>query len=266
MNFFKKIVSSVYSPEFYAEIPNSSLSSAIKYFFLLILLVTALTFTKSIPEFLFGFSKDIKTSMTQVTESYPDSLELVVKSGKVTSNVKEPYFLTDKSGSNFLVIDTKTAYSADKFESYKAPVWVTSDTIFYKGEDSQIKSQSLAQIGDVTVNKNFVNSIASKVTPWIPYFGPLMLLISMIFLTLFYSFRLVYALFLALLVMLLAKIYKKKLNYKDSYKVSIYAMTLPFIIDDIKLFAGWNGFPLMFTVISLLVVAINFVGLKGSKK
>lgn len=266
MNFFNKLKDSIYSPKFYSEISKTNTSSALKYFFALVVLVVALTLFKSVPQFLFELPNQLKSAVASVSETYPKDLEVNIKSGRATSNVKEPYFLSDKSGGKFAVIDTKTSYSEEVFNNFGANIWLTSDTVFYKDETGAIKGQSLSQIGDVVINKDFINALVNKVNPWIPYFGPILLLITYLFLTFFYTLRLVYAFFLALLVLLTAKIMKVTLDYKGAYKVAIYSMTLALIVDDLKVFVGWTGFPLMFTVISLGVVVVNFAGIRRIKK
>ncbi len=264
MNFFKKVASSVYSPEFYSQIPKMTLGSVLGYFFLLLLVVELVMFGKSMPEFMFGFSGKIKSTISEVIDTYPSNLVLTIKDGALSTNVKEPYYLMDKTNNKFAVIDTKTAYSADQFKKYNVPVWVTKDTVFYQDSD-QIKSNSFVEMKDMVVNKELVNSFSAKISPWIPYFGPVVMIFALVTLYALQSFRLVYGFFLALLILLVAKMTKKSLTYKESYKVGIFAMTLPFILEALNTYIGWKAFPFTFTIIALIVVGVNFAG-SNSKK
>jgi len=259
MNFVRKVQNSIYSPEFYKSLPGSPIGSAFKYFFMLILIVQLISVARIAPEFLFTLSGKIRSSVASVKDLYPKELTVTIKSGEVSTNVTEPYFLKDKSGNNFAVIDTKTPYSAAKFNDYGVWAWITKDTIFYKGDSKgQIKSQNLDGIGNATIDKNFINTLADKLTPKIPFIGPILLVLVFIGLYLGAMFRLTYLFFLALPIMLLTKIIKKGLSYGQSYKVGIYATTLGLLVDMARGLFGIPGFPFMFTLISLVVVAVNF--------
>ncbi|MBI3485881.1 DUF1189 family protein [Candidatus Daviesbacteria bacterium] len=62
-------------------------------------------------------------------------------------------------------------------------------------------------------------------------------------------------------IWLLAKAFKHALKYKQAYIISLHAITLSLIVELILMlvrgFSGYIGFPFMFTIITLLVVAIN---------
>lgn len=228
------------------------------YFFLLLLLVELLMFGKSMPEFLFAFSGKIRTTVVELIDTYPNNLVLTFKSGNLSTNVKEPYFLADKTNNKFAVIDTKTPYSVEQFKKYGVPVWVTKDSVFSEESGGAIKSQSFYQMKDMTINKELVNSFGSKISPWIPYLGPLIMVFALVTLYILQSFRLVYGFFLALLVLLLAKVLKKSLTYKESYKVAVFSMTLPLILEALNTYVGWKAFPFTFTIVALIVTAVNF--------
>ena len=70
-------------------------------------------------------------------------------------------------------------------------------------------------------------------------------------------FRLLFLVFLAFLIWLLTKMMKKDKTYGQSYKIGLYAMTLGLILEVIFDFVHFSGFPFMFTIITLGVVAIN---------
>lgn len=267
MNFFQKIKASVYSPDFYAGIVRSGLGSALSYFFLLTLSIELVSVAKLAPQLLISSTNQIKAVISSVVDQYPQELVVTLKSGEITTNVKEPYYFVDKAGKRFAVLDTKTPYSAAKFADFGVYAWVTKDTVFYKGDsEGQIKSQNLTQLPDIVINKDFVAALATKVAPWIPFFGPVLLIFMFLVLYIGTMFRLVYLFFLALLIWLLTKIMNRGISYGTAYKVGIYAMTLALMVDLVKTYIGWNGFIFMFTLITLAVVLVNFKALPGVKK
>jgi len=120
----------------------------------------------------------------------------------------------------------------------------------------------LSKIDNLTIDRNLVNSLVKKISPWTKFIGPLLGIIIFIGIYLSYDFRLFYLLFLALLLWLLSKAFKKNLSYGKSYIMGMYAISLGLIIETILgVFSGWthfSGFPFMLTIITLVVVFINY--------
>ena len=265
MNFLKKIISSIYSPAFYGEIVKTKFTSALGYFLLLILLATVVQAIGLIKPVLVDLPKQAKTFVDEALVLYPSELEIKIKSGVVTTNVKEPYTIKDNDGTPLVVIDTKTPYTSAKFNELDTFCWVTSDTAFCGDSDkgpTKIRAVDLSQFPDTTVNKSLVESLTNQSLPYLKYLGPVIIVFGLLGFYFASSFRLLYLLIFALLILLVAKILKKKLSYGQSYKVGLYAMTLGIIVDVFKTYLGFAGFPFMFTLITLLVVVIN---LKSAK-
>jgi len=265
MNFIQKIKNSIYSPEFYSNIPKESLGSSIKYFLLLILLATVIT--AIVPIWLFATigQKEINTIPGKVVNAFPKGLEVKIKGGKVSTNAREPYFITIPNSENssnqvknLIVIDTKTPFSATKFDQYSSFVWVTKDSVFTK-DRSQFKAFDLSGVSDTTINRGFVASAFAKITPWLKYVTFVISVFILLGLYIFNFLRLIFFFFLAFLAWLLLKLIKKPLSYADSYKVVLYAGTLSLIVEVLAGVAHWYGFPFMFTLITLLVVLFNFL-------
>lgn len=266
MNFLKKIKDSIYSPEFYSSVPGSSFGSALGFFVLLIL---ALTIVQSIyPVWLFSTEgqKEIRKFSDKAVSVYPNELEVKIKDGQVSTNVKEPYVIAipseDNAGENqnLIVLDTKTPYSAAKFNEYKSLIWVTRDSVFVKGDkNGQTKTFDLSSAKNFTLNKTVVNSFVAKASPWLKLITPVVIIAILVGIFMLYFFRLIYLFLLALLVFILLKIIKRPIPYTDSYKVVLYAVTLGFIVEVITIVAHQQSFPFMLTVITLLVVLFNFL-------
>jgi hypothetical protein len=264
MGFFRTIRDSIYSPKFYSEIPQKKFRSAFGYFFLLVFILTVFSSILPINEFINKGRPAIDDFVKKTINIYPKELELKIENGKVSSNVKEPYFITlpkewtnNKNGNgNLVVIDTATPYSAEQFNEYKSLAWVTKDSIFYR-EENQIKTADLSKVNNMTINKAFVDKLFAKFSPWLKWITPIVSAAIILGIYMSYTSKLFYLLFLALLIMVTANLLKKPLSYKDSYKTGLYAMTLGFFVDFILGFTNIRGFAFMFTLIALVVVLLN---------
>lgn len=269
MNFLLTIRNSIYSPSFYATIPQKSFGSALGYFLLLSLFLTIIQSISPVWGFLTVGQKEVETFVNQIEEAYPSELEVKIQNGKVSTNVQEPYFIslpqdknrtTEDTTANLVVIDTKTPFSITQFNQYKAIAWVTKDSVFLKSDNNgQIRTIDLSKVSDMSIDKAFVVSLFEKFSPWLKLITPLAILGILLGVYLLHTGRLVYLLFLAIVIWVLAKLLKRPLTYSGSYKVGLYAITLGFLIELLSDFVHFSGFPFMFTLITLIVVSVNFL-------
>lgn len=254
------------------RIPKESLGSAIKYYLLFILLATVVTAATPIWLLATVGQKEINTIPGKITKSFPKDLEVKVKNGLVSTNAKEPYFIpipgsenSPEQIKNLVVLDTRTPFSATKFHEYSTAVWVTKDSVF-TDDGNQLKAIDLSSVSDLTINKGFVDSGVARVNPWLKYVTPVVSVIILVGIYIFYAFRLISFFVLAFLAWILLKIIKKPLSYGQTYKVVIYAATLGFIVEIVASLTQWFGFPFMFTLVTLLAVVFNFLPTKPTQK
>ncbi len=268
MGFFQKIRSTVYDPDFYAKISKTSLGSALKYFFLFILLLTVINTLILSYELGVKAPTEVKSFVNQSVNSYPSDLEVNIEDGQVNTNAQEPFFVpfpqddTEYEGlNNILVIDTKTPFSSAQFDQYKTLLWLTKDSLFYQNREYDNRSIALNEFDDIKIDRTFVQGLVDKVNPWLNYLGPALILLTFIGLLIGFSFNLLYFLFIAVLIFFLSSIFKWGLKFSGAYKTAIYASTLAFIVDlvifNTGLYTGFFGFPFLFTLTTLCIVTIN---------
>lgn len=265
MSFLKTIQNSIYSPQFYKTLPNKSFKQSIIYFLLLILLLTTIRLITSAGSLLFEAPRAMRDFAANIINCYPKDLEIKITSGKVSINSQEPYFIPycgqPDNNKNFAVIDTQNQFSQTKFDEYKAVVWMTKDSVVYKKNNYETNSYSLAQVKDFRVDEGVLNSFYDKLSPYLKFVGPLLLLLALIGIYLSYDVRLIYLLVIALIVWLISKVLKHNLSYGQSYKIGLHAITLGLIVELIQLltyrWTHFNGFPFMITIITVGVVWIN---------
>lgn len=273
MNFFKKISRSFYSPEFYQQVLKERFLNAIKYFLGLIVLLAIIQTTSVFPpKTLLSLRGETQKVIEKIADIYPPELEIRLTNGQVSTNVNEPYFISlpevfsesRRSTQNLLVIDTKTPYSSFQFNQYQTLAWLTSDSLFF-ADTSEGKNEALdlSKTPDLSIDKNQVDALMVKIIPFVK--DIVLLVIPLVFLGFYslYSSRLIYLFFFSIIVFFLLRVFKNPLSYRQCYKLSLYAITPALLIDlFFSLSRRWlnlDGFPYMFTLISLIIVVLNLI-------
>ena len=279
MGFIRSIINSIYSPEFYKDVSQKSVWSAIRYF-LLFTFILALFQTAVMAGPLISSSQNIvSTFITDITNYYPNELEINIQNGVVSTNVKEPYFVafphitnnpTENKVKNILVVDTATPFSAGAFNNYQTLVWLAKDTLFYKDQSSEkISAYDLSKITSFRVDKFIIQNVLNTFKPYLKFVGPVLSVLLLLGIYSLYNLRLFFALILALLIFVIAKIFSKSLNYPQSYKLGLYAMTLPLIVEVVltttEKWTHLGSFPFMVTILAVVIVFTNLGNLEVQK-
>lgn len=277
MQFLKTVQESVWGKAFYEKVRGEGAGQAVKYFLLLMAsvaiitsLVLAVTVTvawKSAPK--------LAEIQQMVANLYPHELVLTWKNGEVSSNVDEPYAILfpkewlshqDRKddfpmAENLLVIDTSKSVDANDFERY--------DTMLILGKDSvgsrdarqgkvQIQNFSRYNFDDFQLDKEKVLSLVGMLfnfLKWV-FLALLFALPLLIFVGLSLKY-LVYLIFGALIIWLVAKLRKVDLTYGMAYKLGLYLLTLPILVNVLSNVVHILNAPFVFTLILAIVTYIN---------
>ncbi|MFA6338839.1 MAG: DUF1189 family protein [Candidatus Paceibacterota bacterium] len=279
MSLFKDVKNSIYNPEFYSELIDRPLSYSLKYFFSLICLISIAVsayFTIIASPQLMTFAKESRNS---IVSKFPSELEVTIKKGEVSTNVKEkePYLVSmpqmprlqqssmptnNQAFQNIVVIDTVNQFSLEKFYEYHTAFLVTKNDIIYSDKD-KITITSLAKSPDLVINKTSTESFFKKLDPLVKFI-PLLLAIFVFSISFFIgSAYLFYFLYFALLVWLVVRINKIHTGYMGAYKITLHAATLSILVDILmKLFFSKYNLSYVFDVVILIVVIANLYGVK----
>lgn len=276
MKFFSDVKNSIYNPDYYQSLITSPFLKSLKYFLVLTLCLALLTAGclsfSLIPNLKLGIDQ-LKSGLLQ---SYPDNLEIYIKKGTVSTNVKEPYFIKMPAGSglekknpgyeNVLVIDTINDFSLEQFKNYKTFCWLSRESVSCYNNNGSIKITNLATMPDFSFSKSTITNFIQKVSPFLSFIYPA--LIILLFVAIFMGYVLgyiIYLLFAAFLIWLVAKLRKVKIGYKKSYQLGLHLLTLPLLINviinavsymfEIRIYT----FSLFFTAV---LVIISFLNLK----
>lgn len=268
MSFLNKIKSSVHDPVFYADVVEGRETGPFKYY-LKLSLVLALVFSVTSSFMVVPRMKEFLVSAKSKIElNYPKELEVKIQGGVASTNAVEPYLVPVpldlkvmdedvKDFDNILVIDTKNDFTLERFNSYNTVILLTKDSFVVEGDNGRVNITPLKDIPNFTVNYENVTKVLARsesISRVLSGALPLLILVG-VFIA--YMFKLVYLLFVALLVMVIGKIKKLNLNFKKSYAVSMYAVTLPTLLSALFFFFGMPMPMLVPTVILLVVVWVN---------
>lgn len=267
------------SPSYYEDVIKAPFQFSLKfflfYFFVLSLIITIFASLALIP-----FNAALLKFPTSAASAFPKELSVRIKNGTVTTNVKEPYFIPfenfrklmgddtiDKTAfkdfQNFIVIDTK-ANSAD-FKKYHTVALLTKNHISYIAKDSQIETQSLEDMKNMTINQEFVKKLGTQITSYLPFIYPL--LVVLIFAGSFFilsTIKLFYLLFGALLLLAIARIVSYPLSYKKAYQIGLHLILIvSTILGLFSLFSINLNFPF---AQSLLLIILGLFVLPQKKK
>jgi hypothetical protein len=270
MSFFEQVKFSIYSPEYYRDIARRSFGNSIKYFFILVLLLTCVRSLFDITTIFVDFNINLQNDFEAIKKYYPADLVIQIKNGKITSNVTEPYYFSfEKLGKRsansnlmyFVIIDTHTPYSPDAFYQYKTFTWLTSDSIVYLSKNG-IKIINLSLIKDFKLDQNVLNSQSSKLGPLSFLLSVSIFFVGMITIYISQLKFLISILGVSFLVWILGKVLSIWNNtFTEIYKQSIHAITLSMIVGivtDKLLFINSAGISnLLFYGLIFCILVIN---------
>jgi hypothetical protein len=268
MKLREVVKKSLRSPQFYANLAKEPLSFSINYFYSLVLL---LSLTLSIVLSLVlvpGIQLFVKQA-TSVANALPDNFHVTITNGVATSSVPSPYFvplpdelksvLNDAGKSNldnFLVVDTSSTFSNDKFASYKTLLWLTKDKIVGAENTDSLSETNLTTFPNADFTKSLLQSYAAKGERFLRWLPAVMLLgiffLSMIVL----SFLLLYYFLGAIFVIIVARIKRVPMKYVEAYKVAIHTSTFGLILWSLLFVLFFPAPP--FSFITTLSVSIIF--------
>lgn len=281
--FFYSLKKSLFEPKYYQDVEKASFWFSFKYlWFLLFILTLIKTFTfvglylKSRPK----IQPEVNKIMVYAANFYPKELKIDIKSGQLSTNVKEPYiFDLEKKPEqkHFLIIDTKG--SIENYPEYNSYILATKNAVVYPsesknnkiGETSVFYFRELKQ--NFTLDKKTYDNLLNIVRPYTPrvslFVDWIMLSLSPLFLffgSLFWAIGImIIILFLTFFVWIINLIFKKGLNYGSLYRMGMHAVTWPIIFNE---FLGYikSPFPRFFNWIFLIWMLIVLFQRSPSKK
>lgn len=284
--FFYSFTKSLFSPKYYKDVAKVRFWFSFKYlWFLLFILVI-------IKGFILGgqyinnrprIQPGINKAITYAENFYPKSLELKIRKGQLSTNVKEPYIFDFEKGKqqssrHFLIIDTEG--SIEDYPNYNTYVLATKNAVVYpsKSETSQVRETSVFYFQelkrDFTLNNAIYNNFLNMVRPYtfkavffVDYLVLMFLPLFMIFGSLFWAGGVMLGLvFLTFFIWIVNLIFKRGYNYGSLFKMGMHAVTWSILVSEVLGYVR-SPYPNCYSIIYLLwMLIIIFSTEKSNKK
>lgn len=251
LNFWMKIISSIKGINHCKEAIRETAGKAILYLLLFALIFGAVGSIRSAVDTNREISKFINVYNTKC----PD-FELV--NGELTVEGNMPMTLAQNEDYYF-VIDTTNSTSPDVLNSYNQGILILKDKFIQKKNALQTQTIEFSSLRGMTINKSKVNRylpLAKLIIPFI-FVGNILK---------YFLGGLISALILALFALILNSTFKTNLSYGQLYSLSIYALTVPIIMDVIFLIFNINHFPFYWLVYHGIAFAYIWYSLNKLKE
>lgn len=215
MNFFHEVKDSVIDFKFYRKIKDNRFAKSFLYLLLLMLIIYSMLTARN---YLL-----VRNAMEQAAFKLSESMpNFQLKDGKFSFEGKMPYYVSN-SASEVIVIDTTGTVNEASLQDAATGILVTADYLYIK---NGIQQQALrfAELQTAEFNKQDLLEFLPKVS-WL----------ALIFMALWFVFvlvgQLVFAVLLALIGLAISQNLNTGLKFKHMLNFSIYALTLPMLID-----------------------------------
>jgi len=279
--FLYSLKRSLFDPSYYQHIKKASFWFSFKYLFFLMLLLTLIKSIQFVGGYLF-FRPQIRPGIDSLIRygknAYPKDLTLVMRNGKLSTNLKKPYVLTVAGmPKRFLVIDTKG--SLDNYVHYDTYILATKNAIIYP---SQSRGGKMSETGifyfneiknDFVVNRKIYDQVFNKV---LPYAKKAVFFADIIFLSFFALFLIftpilmmsgvmIFLVFLTFIVWIVSLLFKKGNRYGTLYKMGMHAVAWPTLFGEITSYLRIRIPGLYFVVFFVFMMIVLFYDKKTLK-
>lgn len=268
---------SLTEPAYYQDILSAKFSFSLKYLFSLLFIISlilAIGVSVRVAKFIPQVPAFLQTGRAFLMETYPQELKLTLKDKKITTNVKEPYFidLTDDKKKaiaplkHLLVIETKG--QVEDFKNLESLFFLTGDSLIVPGgEDGSYKVISLTEtFGKIpdgfTLTKTGLEMILNQVSPYLLKVAPRVLIAISIAIVIIYAplsagfsflVRLILLLPISLILFLGTKIAKRKITFSKVYQLSLQGITIPVVLSFVFGFSGFYGYTVILSWLAFFV-------------
>jgi hypothetical protein len=266
-NFWTDIKNSIYGRDYKGDFASRTFGQGVSF-------IAKLTFIEVLIIVLVGSALFIpvakmvldRENVYSFLDTYiPTGAEVNVKDGKVTTPDGKPVVIPFPEDSevkdveNILIVDPSvTENELMKYEEYNTMVLVTSDKIVSIEEDDSVKVSSLSEVPDYKINRDTFVSLYEKFRPYIFVMIPMFLIVGGLAIFVFgVIFTLIINIFVALITWLISKVKKVDLTYKQSYVVSLFAMTVSAIVSVISIALGHTLNFLWILAVIAIAVSVN---------
>ncbi|HYE81780.1 MAG TPA: DUF1189 domain-containing protein [Clostridia bacterium] len=243
MNFFVQIRESVIDFKFYRSIKNNRFSRSFVYLLLLFLIIYFVNGTRTFIATRIAVDDLVASMSTNIPE-------FRLENGEFSFEGEMPYYISSSTNEAF-VIDTTGQVNESVLKDVGSGMLITRDRVYVKRSEIETREFSLSELKGINLTKSDVMEFLPKLS-WI-------VLIAIAFVFIFVlGWKLLNAVILALLGLIANTVLKGGLKFNNLLNISIYALTLPMLI---QLAVNLYGYPipsfgLIYWGISILYVTL----------
>jgi hypothetical protein len=243
MNFFIQMRESVIDFRFYKSIKENKFSRSFVYLLLLFLIIYFINGTRTFIATRIGVDELVAGISTSIPE-------FRLENGEFSFEGEMPYYISSSTDEAF-VIDTTGKVNESVLRDVSSGMLITKNMVYVKRSDIETREFSLTELEGITITKQKVLEFLPKLS-WIVF---IFIAFGFIFVL---GWKLLNAVILALLGLVVNAAMKGNLKYKNMLNISIYALTLPMLL---QLAVNLYGYPfpsfgLIYWGISILYVVM----------
>lgn len=243
MNFFIQMRESVIDFKFYRSIKDNKFSRSFVYLMLLFLIIYFINGTRTFIS--------VRTGIDEIAADLSTNIpEFKLENGEFNFEGEMPYYISSSTSEAF-VIDTTGKVTDSVLKDVAGGMLITKDKIYLKRSEVETREFSLAGLKGVTITKSDVLEFLPKLS-WIIF---IFIAFSFVFAL---GWKLLNAVILAFLGLAANAIFNGRMKFNNLMNISIYALTLPMLIQLAVNLYGYPvpGFGFIYWGISIIYVVL----------
>ncbi|OGC45277.1 hypothetical protein A2V49_01615 [candidate division WWE3 bacterium RBG_19FT_COMBO_34_6] len=268
---------SLISIKYYRDLKDVRIKFSVKYFLVLAFAAVIISSINTAYHLIPKINMYAEKFLTEVSDLYPQDLEIKSSTGKWEINKPEPYSIPLPKSMQYESGDFKMPVNLIVFshngtindlKDLDTLILVNDTNIITRDERGKIEAYPLDSIPDGKVTRYQIDSLLSQLQKFInkiPVFIFILILIGGSFY--YFLFRMLYLAVFALILMLIGNIKKLDVNYGMYFRVSTHSATLPITLEVLANVLGiGTGFGLGFFVIHIIFATIVVINLSSQEK
>lgn len=214
--FFGEIWRAISDFKFYKDVKSFSVGKSIKYVLSFILLISLILTIR----YSYGFGAGLNIAAEWMKKNLP---VIDIKNGIASVDVEQPY----KVSQDDMVVIIDTTGKTSSLDGYKRGVLLMKDKVLYKESDAKTEIYNLADVKNLKINQNFINTIKNNAV-WIIL--PFMFAGIYIYLAVARFLQIVV---FSIITIFAAAVTKTQLTYTQIFGIGAYAVTASMILGGI---------------------------------
>lgn len=220
MGFFKDMSDSAINFSQYRYFANLPWKRVISYLLLMVLVL-------GIPvllSFAFDFQRDMTKRIEEFNRTAPD---FVLKNGELTVAGEMPLVYESGNHNSAIIIDTSGKTDSSVLDDYDQGFFIEKTKIVYKQNSLETQEYHFSALKDLKIEK-------ADVVNMLPYLKTMSMMIVLWGLIYFIFAKICTVSVLSLVTLLFSGIQNCGLNYGQSFKITVYAITIPTLFQSLQ--------------------------------